>query len=146
MPVYWPSLRRLLSCGLQEFPLWMPLSSLGQPIAHQWNLEPPLGVTSKGPRTFVGAPAPPPCQITLDFLHPLNLLANCLIACDLDSASEADAGRDSGSSSERKLNEVHPPPSDFQDMNHNPSMMVSYRDLVPMTTLFSTCLPIYKGN
>ena len=60
-------------------------------------------ITPQGSRTFVGASAPPPCQITPDFLQPLNLLADCLMACDLDSASKAEAGSDSGRTLEREL-------------------------------------------
>ena len=45
------------------------------------------GITSQGPWTFMGTLAPAPYQITMDFLHLLNLLADCLIACDLDSSS-----------------------------------------------------------
>ena len=56
------------------------------------DLEPLLGLTLQGPRTFMGALAPPPCWITPDFLHPLNLLTDCLVACDLDSASEVEVG------------------------------------------------------
>ena len=33
------------------------------------------GITPQGPRTCIGALAPPPCQITPDFLHPLALPA-----------------------------------------------------------------------
>ena len=104
------------------------------------------GVAPQGLRTFVGALAPPPHQITSDFVDPLNLPANCLMARDLDQASEVEAGSNSRSSSEKELNEVHPPPSDFQDVNHNSSIRVAYRDLVPMTRLFSTWLPISEGN
>ena len=50
------------------------------------------------------------------------------------------------SGSEREFNGVHSPPSSFQDMSCNPSMRVAYRDLVPMTRLFSTQLPIFKGD
>ena len=39
-----------------------------------------------------------------------------------------------------------PPPSNFQDVSHNPSMRVAYRDLVPMTRLFSIQLPISEGD
>ena len=56
----------------------------------------------------MGALAPPPQQITLDFLHPMNLLANWLVACDLDSASEAEEGSSSGKNLDRELNEVCP--------------------------------------
>ena len=88
----------------------------------------------------------PPHWITTAFLHPLALPANCFIASDLDSASEAEAGSDSKGSSGRELNEVHPPPSDFQDVRCIPPMRVAYRDLVPMTRLFSTQLPISEGD
>ena len=66
-----------------------------------------------------------------DFLHPLHLPADCLIAGDLDSASKAEVESNSKSGSERELNKACPPPSDFQDVSHNPSMRVAYRDLVP---------------
>ena len=55
---------------------------------------------------------------------PLDLQADCLIASDLDLMSEAEVGRESDSSSERELNKVCPPPSNFQDTSHNPSMRV----------------------
>ena len=104
------------------------------------------GVTPQCPRTFMGVLAPSPHQITLDFLQPLNLPADCLMACDPDSVPEAEAGSHSGSSCRREFNEVHPPPSDCQDVSHNPLMRIAYRDLVPMTRLFSTCLPISEGD
>ena len=103
-------------------------------------------ITPQGPRTFMVALAPPPCWITLDFLHPLNLLANCFMACDLDSTSKTEAGSDSGCSSERELNDVCCPPSNSQDVSCNPSMRIAYRDLVPMTRLFSTRLLISEGD
>ena len=115
----------------------------GQPLAHQRNLRPLLGVTPRVPGPLLGLWNH---QITHNFLHPLNLLADCLIAGDLDSVSEAEAGSDSDGNSERELNEVHPPSSDFLDVSHNHSMRVAYRDLVPMTRLFSTQLPISEGD
>ena len=121
-------------------------SSLRQPLAHQRSLGPPQGVTPKGPRTFIGAPAPPPCQITLDFLYPLDLPANCPIVAEMDSASQAEVGNNSESGSQREFNKLHPPPSDFQDTSHNPSMRVPYRDLVPTISLFSTWLSISEGD
>ena len=147
VPVYQLLLRRPPSSRLQEFPIQMWPPSPGQPPAPQRNLEPPLGGrTPQSPRTLIGALAPSPHQTSLDLLHPLNLLADCLVACDLDSVSKADAGSDSGSSSGRELNEFHPPPSDFQDVSHDPSMRIAYRNLVPMTRLFSTWLLISKGD
>ena len=52
------------------------------------------GITPPSPQTFIGDLAFPSCQITPDFQHPLNLPANCLVACDQDSTYEAEA--DSG--------------------------------------------------
>ena len=123
----------------------MPPSILGQPLAHQRNLEPPQGVTHRSQELHGGSGT----TTLLDYPRlsaPLGLPADCLIASDLDSASEAEVERDFQSSSERELNEVHPPSSYFQDMTHNPSMRVAYRDLVPMTRLFSTQLPICEGD
>ena len=94
----------------------------------------------------MGAQAPLPQQITLDFLHSLNLPADCLLAFDLDSATEAEAGSGSGMSSEKELIEVCPPPSDFQDVSHTPLMRIAYRDLIPKIRLFSSWLPISKGD
>ena len=104
------------------------------------------GITPQGPGIFAGALALSLHQITPDFLHPLNLPADCLVAYDPDSVSEAQAENDSESSSGRELNEVHPSPSDFQDVIHNSSMRIAYTDLVPMTRLFSTWLPISEGG
>ena len=81
-----------------------------QPLACQRNLGHPLGGTPQGPRTFVGASVPPPHQITPDFLHPLDLPANCLVVSDTDSASIAEAGSDSKNGSERECNDICPPP------------------------------------
>ena len=103
-------------------------------------------VTPQGSRTFIGALAPPPHWITSDFLHPLSLPAYCLIAGDLVSVSEVEVGSDSENSFEREPNEVHPPPSNFQDVNHKSLMRVAYRDPVPMTRLFSSQLPISEGD
>ena len=79
-------------------------------------------------------------------MHPLELPANCLIASGMDSTSKAEAGSNFESGSERELNEDHLPPSDLQDVRNNPSMSVTYRDLVPMTRLFSSWLPISEGD
>ena len=46
----------------------------------------------------------------------------------------------------RELNEVHPPPSDIQGMTCNASIGVSYRDLVPMSRLFATQVPMSERN
>ena len=79
-------------------------------------------------------------------MHLLDLPADCLIASDMDSASKTEKRSDFESGFERELNEVHPPPSDFQDVSCNPSMRLTYRDLVPMTRFFSTWLPISEGD
>ena len=51
-------------------------------------------------------------------------------------------GSSSSNSSGREPTEVCPPPSDFQDISDNPSLRVKYRDLAPMTRLFTSHLPI----
>ena len=38
------------------------------------------GITPQGPQTFLGALALLPHQVTLDFLHPLHLQADCFMA------------------------------------------------------------------
>ena len=38
------------------------------------------------------------------------------------------------------------PPSDFQDMSHNPLLHVNYKDLVPITRLFQMQLPISRRD
>ena len=141
-----PSPRKLLSSGLQEFLILMLPSSLGQPLAHQRNLEPPQEGNPNRPRTFEEAPTPPPHEITVDFLHSLDLPAICLIADDMDSASEAKAVSNLESGFERELIKVCPHPCDFQDISCNSSMRVGYRDLVPMTRLLSTWLPISETD
>ena len=93
----------------------------------------------------MGVLAPPSHQITLYFLHPLDLPADCLAACEMDSASKAKVGSDSVSSSERELNDVYSLPSGFQGMSHYPSMRVPNRHLVPMTRLFSTSFLSPRG-
>ena len=141
MPVYQSLLRRLLSSELQEFPICMPPSSLGQSLAHQRNLELPLGVIPQGSKTFVGALAPPPHQITPRLSAPPESAGWLPHGLCPGLSIQSRGGDDSGSSSERELNDVCP-----QDMSHNALMRVVYRDLVPMTRLFSTWLPISEGN
>ena len=59
----------------------------------------------------------------------------------MDSASEAEAG----SNSERELNEVPPPSSHFQDVSHNPSMMVAYRDFIQGWDILLDMCPVCEN-
>ena len=104
------------------------------------------GITPKGPRICIGVPAPPPCWITHDFLHPLALPADFLTASDWDSASNTKLESNSSNHSRREHSKSLPPPSDFQDVSQNPSLGVAYRDLVPMIRLLPTWLPISEGD
>ena len=94
MPVYLPLLRRLLPSGLQEFLDAAIISGAGTSSSEEPGTS-TAGVTPHGPRTFMGGLVLPPCWITPDFLNSLALPADCLIAGNLDTTCEAEAGSDS---------------------------------------------------
>ena len=100
-----------------------------------------VGVTPQGPG-FLKALPPPSHQITPEFLHSLALPADCLSDSDQDSLSNTETGSGSPNNSNRELSEVHPPSSDFQGVSQNPSLRVMYRNMVPVTKLFTSCLHI----
>ena len=100
------------------------------------------GVTPQSPGAHVGIFAPH--QITTNFLHPLAFPAECFSVSDEDLTSGTESESDSSKSSRNELGKVCTPPSDFQDVSRNPSLCVTYKDLVPMTRLFSTWLPISR--
>ena len=99
------------------------------------------GITPQSPR-IIGTLAPPSWQITPDFLQPLTLPAKCLLASNLDSASDTEMESGSYHGSSMVPGEVCPPPSHYQDVSQNPSLRVRYWDLIPMTKLFTSWLPI----
>ena len=72
-----------------------------QLIREAWNLH--GRNNSPGSQALTEALAPPPYWVTPDFLHPLHLPANCLMACDLYSTSKAEAGKNSRSSSMKSI-------------------------------------------
>ena len=109
-------------------------------------MEPPLRGNPPGSQDLCGGSSTTTSPVYSKLSDPLDLTANCLTASDLDLVFEVEVGSDFGGSSERELNEVCPPPSNFKDVICNPSMRVSYRELVPLIRLFSTLFPISKGD
>ena len=103
------------------------------------------GITPQGPR-IIGDLSLTPHHITSDFLHLLVLPADCLSASIWDLAFNTGTESDSSNGSCREPSKVHPPPLDFQDMSHNPSLRVACRDLVLMTQLFTAQLPTAEGD